>query len=96
MLGIHHQLANFRHIAAGKVTTMGHIQRHHLTQAKLAVPPPELLRTISAVIEPMIEGTWFRAVQSRSLTVLRDALLPKLISGGLRLRTMENSIEEVT
>ena len=28
-----------RGIAAGKATTMGHIQRHHLTDAKVAVPP---------------------------------------------------------
>jgi type I restriction enzyme, S subunit len=95
-LGIHHHLANFRHIAAGKATTMGHIQRHHLTEAKLAVPSPELLRAMDTVIQPIIESSWRRAVQSHSLTVLRDALLPKLISGELRLKTVENAIEEVT
>ena len=37
-------LDDFRGIAAGKATTMGHIQRHHLTDAKVAVPPMEVLR----------------------------------------------------
>jgi len=36
-----HHLQNFRAIAADKATTMGHIQRKHLTSAKIAVPPPE-------------------------------------------------------
>ena len=38
---IHHHLPEFRHIAAGKATTMGHIQRHHLKDAKLFIPSPE-------------------------------------------------------
>ena len=38
-LAIHHHLDDFRHIAAGKATTMGHIQRRHLSEAKLAIPP---------------------------------------------------------
>ena len=35
---VHHHLADFRHIAAGKATTMGHVQRHHLSDAMIAVP----------------------------------------------------------
>ncbi|MBU9468950.1 restriction endonuclease subunit S, partial [Burkholderia multivorans] len=34
-------LSDFRAIAAGKATTMGHIQRKHLTDARIAVAPPE-------------------------------------------------------
>ncbi|WDT79484.1 MAG: restriction endonuclease subunit S [Candidatus Manganitrophus sp.] len=33
-LWIRRYLADFRHIAAAKATTMGHIQRHHLSEAK--------------------------------------------------------------
>ena len=33
-LWIHEHLPTFREIAAGKATTMGHIQRHHLTDAE--------------------------------------------------------------
>lgn len=38
-LATRQHLPTFRQIAAGKATTMGHIQRQHLTQAKVAVPP---------------------------------------------------------
>ena len=84
-LWIHWHLEDFRHIAAGKATTMGHIQRHHLTSAKVLVPPPELLQAMSGFMHPIIESIWRRKVQSRTLAALRDMLLPKLISGELRV-----------
>ena len=92
-LGVHAHLDDFRHIAAGKATTMGHIQRHHLSDAKLMVPLTALLHTMSTVIAPIVESTWRRALQSRTLASLRDSLLPKLISGELRVRDV-HSVDE--
>lgn len=82
---IHHHLADFRHIAAGKATTMGHIQRHHLSDAKVTVPPKLIPHAMSDVISPVFESLWKLTVESRTLAILRDALLPKLISGELRV-----------
>ena len=93
-LAVHQHLDEFRHIAAGKATTMGHIQRRHLSDAKIAVPPRSLLEAMTPVIEPIIESTWRRNVESRTLAALRDTLLPKLISGELRLKHTEQMIEE--
>ena len=72
-------------IAAGKATTMGHIQRHHLSDAKLPVPPAELVRAMDPVIWPIVGSIRRRAVQSRTLAAVRDSLLPKRISGELRV-----------
>jgi len=83
-LGVHQHIDDFRHIAAGKATTMGHIQRHHLTDAKLTIPPAQIMRRMDDIMAPLIESTWRRNVQSRTLAALRDTLLPKLISGELR------------
>jgi type I restriction enzyme S subunit len=91
-LGVHHHLADFRHIAAGKATTMGHIQRHHLSDAKLGIPSPALLSAMDVVFAHFIESTWRRAVEARTLASLRDALLPKLISGELRVDSAESFI----
>jgi len=90
-LGVHAHLDDFRHIAAGKATTMGHIQRHHLSDAKLAVPTSSLLEEMNSVFGPIIESLWRRDVQSRALATVRDALLPKLISGEVRLKGAETS-----
>lgn len=84
--GVHRHLDEFRRIAAGKATTMGHIQRHHLSAAKLVVPSTPLLDAVDAVFSPMLESMWKRQVQSRTLASLRDTLLPRLISGELRVR----------
>ena len=50
-----YHLDEFRLIAAGKATTMGHIQRGHLTAAKVLVPPPALLDALSQVMTPLID-----------------------------------------
>ena len=92
-LAVHQHLDEFRHIAAGKATTMGHIQRRHLSDAKIAVPPRSLLEAMTPVIEPIIESTWRRNVESRILAALRDTLLPKLISGELRIKNVERFVE---
>lgn len=89
-LAVHQHLDEFRHIAASKATTMGHIQRHHLAGAKIAVPVDEnLLSAIDAVLDPMFESLWRREVLSRTLAAVRDTLLPKLISGELRVPDAE-------
>ncbi|MCO5110304.1 MAG: restriction endonuclease subunit S [Burkholderiaceae bacterium] len=78
-------LPDFRAIAAGKATTMGHIQRGHLTAAKVAVPPSDEMVKHDAVITPLFEQKINCALQARTLANLRDALLPRLISGQLRV-----------
>lgn len=82
-------LPNFREIAAHKATTMGHIQRHHLTQAKVIVPPAQMLEKISTFVEPYIAGQIRCSLESRTLATLRDSLLPKLISGQFRIPAAE-------
>jgi type I restriction enzyme, S subunit len=83
-LWVHQHLAEFRHIAAGKATTMGHIQRHHLSDAKVVVPDEDTLKAANKVLSPFIERIITTRIESRSLATLRDMLLPKLISGELR------------
>lgn len=92
-LAVHQHLDSFRHIAAGKATTMGHIQRHHLTQAKVPVPPMPTLHAMSKVLSPILESTWQRSVQSRTLAATRDALLPKLLSGEIRVGEAHQEME---
>lgn len=78
-------LPAFQQIAASKATTMGHIQRKHLTEAKVAVPPEEVIQVLGAQIEPLMDRWLANAEQAETLTQLRDTLLPRLISGQLRL-----------
>jgi len=45
-------------------------------------------------MEPIVESLWQREVQSRTLAAIRDALLPKLISGKLRVKEAERVVAE--
>lgn len=94
-LWIHQHLESLRHIAAGKATTMGHIQRHHLSDAKVVVPAADVLAGASSVLAPLIDRLMATRIESRTLAALRDTLLPRLISGELnvnaRILTRTNS-----
>jgi type I restriction enzyme S subunit len=78
-------LSFFREIASGKATTMGHIQRGHLTESKLAIPNSELMKHATEIIEPIISLKIKTSIESRNLSEIRDSLLPRLISGELQI-----------
>jgi len=78
-----HHLENFRLIAASKATTMGHIQRKHLTEAKVLVPPPSVIEALTPSIQPLLDQVVSNRIQSRTLATLRYTLLPKLLGGKL-------------
>jgi type I restriction enzyme S subunit len=80
-----HFLSDFRQIASGKATTMGHIQRRHLSEAKLATPPVELMGYMSSKIEPTVFLKVSIMKESKNLSEIRDCLLPRLISGELQI-----------
>ncbi|NIM34990.1 MAG: restriction endonuclease subunit S [Hydrotalea flava] len=80
-----YHLQEFKGIADDKATTMGHIQRHHLSEATVIVPPKEVLEKMDETINPLFQKIKSNTQQIRTLTQLRDTLLPKLMSGEIRL-----------
>jgi len=89
-----HFIPLFRDIAADKATTMGHIQRKHLSEALLAIPPGPLLKTIDAIIDPIFEKLIQNKINIHHLVNTRDLLLPKLMSGAVRVKTFVNEFSE--
>lgn len=78
-------LCKFAAIARDKATTMGHIRREDLDQAMAAVPIPTVLRTLDERLGPLDALRTTMARERRHLGMLRDALLPKLLSGQVRV-----------
>lgn len=89
-----HHLAHFREVAASKATTMGHIQRTHLSQANVIVPTTQIFDAVESVFRPLISQLINNSLQAKSLANLRDTLLPRLISGQLRLPEAEKQVIE--
>ena len=93
---IDQHMEDFRAIASSKATTMGHIQRHHLTQAMTIVPPEPVINAANALISPLFERRIANDLESRTLTQTRDLLLPKLMSGEIRISDAEKFVENVS
>ena len=92
MLWIRQHLLWFRAIAASKATTMGHIKRGHLLEAQVVVPPPTVIREAHHVVGPLYDLDAKLKIEARKLAAMRDYLLPKLLSGEVRVREAERLI----
>ena len=87
-----HHLDNFIHIAKDKAVTMGHIKRGELDKAKVVVPDETNLATIDLMMKPLHDQIISNMKESRRLASLRDTLLPRLMSGELKVNEIENVI----
>jgi type I restriction enzyme S subunit len=78
-------LPYYRRIAEGKATTMGHIQRSHLSDSLICVPTTKTLENMDKLLSPIMNRIIELKKESRKLKKIRDYLLPKLISGKIRV-----------
>ena len=81
------RLREFQGIAVDGATTLERIRRNHLHAIKCIVPGKNFLDAVNSMFESLLARQILNNIQSRSLVNLRDALLPKLISGKLRVPT---------
>ena len=92
---VQEKLADFKGIAAGKATTMGHIQRHHLDEP-VPAPKKEYIATLDSELRPLWDRALAAEQESLTLAEFRDTLLPRLMSGEIRVRDAERIVEDVT
>ena len=84
-----HHLARFVAIAADKATTMGHIKREDLAKAEVIIPDVASMERIGGVLQPIYDLVINQRIENRKLSMLRDSLLPKLMSGELDVSAIE-------
>lgn len=65
-----------------------------LAGAELVLPELEFVRRYAEIVAPMDKRIFANNEESRTLAGLRDALLPKLLSGELRIKNAERIIGE--
>lgn len=82
---INYHLDSFRRIASDKTTTMGHIQRRHLTEALCFIP--DNLIEIDKIISPVIDQIKNNNYETQTLIKFRDNLLPKLMRGEIKINS---------
>lgn len=71
-------------------TTVSHLGKSDIDRFVFLTPPLDIVLAFSEKVNPMIKEVVNRAKESRRLETLRDTLLPKLMSGELRVNGLNN------
>ena len=66
-------------------TTFAEISKTNFRPIKIVIPLPEIMEAFNKIVEPIFEKIAANLEESRTLADLRDALLPRLISGEFRV-----------
>lgn len=76
-------------------TTVIHLNKGDLERVKLLIPSSTALESFETTAEPLYTLRISLAVENRTLAATRDALLPQLMSGRLRVKDAQKLVEEV-
>lgn len=76
-------MPRFRALSLG--ATMHHIKRSALDQVYTVIPPRDLAMRFVAAVQPMHESIRVLAKQVEDLRRSRDLLLPRLLSGQIKV-----------
>jgi len=76
-------------------TVFGSIGKTDFHAIRCLVPPPSAVAAFEAIVRPLDRRIYISERESRTLVGLRDSLLPKLVSGQIRVKDAERMVEEV-
>lgn len=93
---INYHLEKFQRIARDKATTMGHIKRGHLDESMVLVPSKKHLQFFDKMMQPLWEKRIICELQNRTISTSRDTLLPKLITGDIRIPIEDTEVVEIS
>ena len=71
-------LSEFIRIAEGKATSLGHIKREHLIEAKVLIPTKDELDAKTNIMKPIFDNIELKQQENQKLTELKELLLSKL------------------
>jgi type I restriction enzyme S subunit len=80
--------------AGSEGTRMPRVSWDYLSRFEVPVPDPDRRQALQAQVSPLLELGISLTVESDRLAAVRDALLPRLLSGELRVRDAESIVGE--
>jgi type I restriction enzyme S subunit len=81
-------------IANANGTTFLEISKSNFRPIKALVPPAPVLSQFLRIVEPLYRRMLNNVIETNTLAAIRDALLPKLISGEIRVKDTEKMVGE--
>ena len=87
---------DFSEIARNKQTTgLGHVTQQDLKRLLVNIGSAEIMMAFDDLVAPIFDRIYRNLMEIRVLSETRDLLLPKLISGEIRMREAEIAVEAV-
>lgn len=83
-----------RHVT-GSTGSRQRAQPSQIAKVEVLLPEPNILSAFNRKAEPLLRAIADNQLESQTLTQLRDTLLPKLISGELRIKNADKFLERV-
>ena len=80
--------------AGSEGTRMPRVSWEYLSRWQVRLPDAGAIANLQRVVAPLLQAGSHLTVESRALASLRSLLLPKLLSGELRVRAAEKLVEE--
>jgi type I restriction enzyme S subunit len=78
-------LQHFKMMDENRKTTMGHITQEHLQQSRISIPTKKLTLALDKIIAPIFNKKMVNEIENKTLSELRDWLLPMLMNGQVRV-----------
>jgi type I restriction enzyme, S subunit len=69
------------------------VNRNHVHQESIVAPPLTVQRCFSTTLEPLWQKQSANTQEVKTLTAIRDTLLPKLMSGEIRMKEVETLVK---
>jgi type I restriction enzyme S subunit len=82
-------------LALSSGATRNAVTKGHLEAIEILEPPSSLLTAFEQITLPWFDQIDNNRAQSRTLAILRETLLPKLLSGKLRVAQADKLVEAV-
>lgn len=86
-------MPKFTELARNKQTTgLGHVTKSDMSKTRVSDPSVAITQVFSDFVEPIYERIIFSLEENRALADTRDYLLPKLMSGEVRVRDAHEAV----
>ena len=72
-----------------------HINKNNVNEMKILLPNRKIMEIFGNIVKPIFDKISINLFESETLSNLRDQMLPKLISGEIRISDAEKMIDEV-
>jgi len=79
----------------GSGTVFNSVNKTELEKLEFVIPTNEILSDFKQLVKPLDSEYANNSIENQTLTNLRDTLLPKLISGEVRVKDIEHQIKDV-